>query len=147
MSALIETFGVDWHHLFVQTVNFAILAALLSYLLYKPVLKMVRERQAVVAKGVEDAEAAALALKSADVTAKAKTDAAEVEAGGIVERARESAVSEKSRIMKEAEDRAAKVAEDADLRAKEVAAKALRDSEQEIARLAILAAGKALAQK
>lgn len=146
MSALIETFGVDWHHLFVQTVNFAILAALLSYLLYKPVLKMVRERQAVVAKGVEDAEAAALALKSADVSAKAKTDAAEIEAGGIVERARESATSEKSRIMKEAEERAAKVAEDADLRAKEVAAKALRDSEQEIARLAILAAGKALAK-
>jgi hypothetical protein len=49
--------------------------------------------------------------------------------------------------MRDAEARAAQVAADAEARAKESAAKALRDSEQEIARLAVLAAAKAMQQK
>lgn len=147
MSALFEAFGVEWHLLLIQAVNFAILVAALTYFLYKPVLKIVRERQQMVVKGVEDAEAAARALREADSAAKAKTDAAEIASQELVNRARQSALDEKARIAKEAEDRAAKIAEDAELRAKETAAKALRESEQEIARLAILAAGKALAKE
>lgn len=147
MSALFETFGIDWHLLFAQGVNFLILAVALTWLLYKPVLRMVSERQAVIEKGVKDAEDAAVTLRDADASAKAKTDAAQMEAGAIVDRARQSASDEKARITKEAEERAAKIASDADMRAKETAAKALRDSEQEIARLAVLAAGKALAEK
>jgi len=146
MSALFETFGIDWHLLFAQGVNFAILAVALTWLLYKPVLRMVRERQAVIEKGVADAMSASRALESAEGEAKRKTDAAEIEASGIVDRARQAAHDEKARITKEAEERAAKIASDADLRAKETAAKALRESEQEIARLAVLAAGKALAK-
>ncbi len=147
MTALFETFGIDWQLLIAQAVNFLVLAVGLTYLLYKPVLRMVRERQAFVAKGVEDAEAAAVALKDADAAVRQRTDAAEREASGIVERARQSASDEKARISAEAEERAAKIAADAEMRAKETAAKALRDSEQEIARLAVLAAGKALADK
>lgn len=147
MSALFEAFGVEWHLLLIQAVNFAILVAGLTYFLYRPVMKIVAERERVVAKGVEDAEAAAIALRDADAVAKTRKDTAEVESQELVERARQSALEQKARIAKEAEERAAKIAEDAELRAKETAAKSLRDSEQEIARLAILAAGKAVVEK
>ncbi|MBP6860033.1 MAG: ATP synthase F0 subunit B [Candidatus Pacebacteria bacterium] len=147
MSALFGAFGVEWHLLLIQAVNFAILVAGLTYFLYRPVMNIVAERQRVVAKGVEDAEAAATALREADNVAKARKDAAETESQELVERARQSALEQKARIAKEAEERAAKIAEDAELRAKETAAKSLRDSEQEIARLAILAAGKAVVEK
>ena len=53
MSALITAFGIDWHLLFANAVNFIVLAALLTWLLYKPVMKMVAEREAVVGASPE----------------------------------------------------------------------------------------------
>jgi F-type H+-transporting ATPase subunit b len=147
MSALLSTFGVDWHLLFAQMVNFGILVAALTYLLYKPVMNMVHERERVVAKGVEDAEEAARQLTKAEHDVKDKLTVAEREASNIVDVARKSAGDERNRIVKEAEARAAQVDKDAHARAEEVAAKSLRDSEKEIARLAMLAAAKVMAEK
>jgi len=147
MDALIHTFGIDWHLLFAYAVNFGVLAAALTWLLYKPVLRMVAERARVVAKGVEDAEEAEIKLQEADKTASKLVTVAENEAVQIVDSARAAAGDEKSRILKEAESRAAQIAKDAESRATETAAKALRESEKEIARLAVLAAAKAMADK
>jgi F-type H+-transporting ATPase subunit b len=147
MSALISAFGIDWHLLFANAVNFIVLAALLTWLLYKPVMKMVAEREAVVAKGVHDAHAAAKKLEDAEGEAGRRISGAETEAVSIVDAARASATEEKARIVKDAEERAAQLSKDAEARAKEASAKALRESEKEIARLAILAAGKAMAEK
>ncbi len=144
MSALFTTFGIDWHLLLAQIANFAVLAVALTWLLYKPVLNMAKERERVVAKGVNDAEKAAQHLLHADAEATTRLMKAEKEAGGVVEHARRAAADERTRILKEAEERAAHVASDAEARAKETAAKALRDSEKEIARLAILAAEKVI---
>lgn len=146
MSALLSTFGIDWHLLFANIVNFVILAALLTWLLYKPVMKAVTERERVVAKGVEDAEEAAKRLRDADAAARERMNAAETQATGIVETARRAAGDEKAKIVGDAEARAAHIAADAELRAKEASAKALRESEKEIARLAVLAAAKAMAE-
>lgn len=147
MSALLSTFGIDWHLLFAHGVNFAILAGLLTWLLYKPVMKMVAERERVVKQGVEDAEEAARTLSEAEHTASERLNKAESEAVGIVDTARQSAGEERTRIVKEAEARAAAVAADAEARSKEAAAKALRESEKEIARLAVLAAAKVMQEK
>jgi F-type H+-transporting ATPase subunit b len=144
MAALLEAFGIKGSLLLAQLVNFGVLFIALSYLLYKPVMKTLDERRAKVAQGVLDAEEAAKKLASADEEATVTVQSAEKEAEGIVKSAREEAGSEKQRIVKEAEARAASIAEDAEARAKETAAKALRESEKEIARLAILAAEKAM---
>jgi F-type H+-transporting ATPase subunit b len=147
MGALITTFGVDWRSLGLEVVNFAILVAVLTWLLYKPVLKMVKERQQIIAKGVEDAEAAATQLRATDAEVKTRISVAETEAAGIVENARGAANDTKARILKDADERAAQVAADAEARAKEAQAKALRESEKEIARLAVLAAAKIMSEK
>jgi F0F1-type ATP synthase, subunit b len=144
MDQLLEAFGIQGSLLLAQLVNFGVLFVALTYLLYKPVMKTLDERRAKVAQGVLDAEAAAKKLASADAEASSTVQGAEREAEGIVASAREEAGSEKARIVKEAETRAAAVAADAEARAKETAAKSLRESEKEIARLAILAAEKAM---
>jgi F-type H+-transporting ATPase subunit b len=144
MAALLEAFGIKGSLLLAQLVNFGVLFIALSYLLYKPVMKTLDERRAKVAQGVLDAEEAAKKLASADEEATVTVQSAEKEAEGIVKSAREEAGSEKQRIVKEADARAASIAADAEARAKETAAKALRESEKEIARLAILAAEKAM---
>lgn len=147
MNALFTTFGIDWHLLIAQTINFIILAVALTWFLYKPVLKMVKERERVVAKGVEDAEESKQRLSYTETEVEKRLSAAEKEASSLVERAKHSAVDERTTILKEAEERALRVALDAEARAKETAAQALRESEQEIARLAILATEKVLAKK
>ena len=144
MEALFAAFGIDWKLLLVQAVNFGVLFLALTYLLYKPTMKVLDERRITVAQGVLDAEEAAKKLAEADETAAGVVKGAEGEAEGIVASAREVASGEKARILKEAETRAAAVAADAEARATEAAAKALRESEKEIARLAILAAEKAM---
>jgi len=144
MEALFSAFGIDWKLLLAQAVNFGVLFALLTYLLYKPVLKTLEERRNVVAQGVKDAEEAREKLAGADVEVSEKITGAEQEAQQIVSSARDEAGSERSRLLKEAEERAAGIAADAEARAKETAARALRESEKEIARLAMLAAEKAM---
>lgn len=144
MEQLFETFGIDWKLLLAQVLNFGVLFFALTWFLYKPVLKTLDERKAKIAKGIEDADRAAIAASEADEKAAEVVKGAESEAEGIVSSARDLAGTEKARLMKEAEERAAQIAADADARAKEVAAKALRDSEKEVARLAVLAAEKVL---
>jgi F-type H+-transporting ATPase subunit b len=144
MGALLDAFGIQPQLLLAQAVNFAVLFGALSYLLYKPVLKTLEERRAVVAKGVEDAHAAEVALASAGEKVDHLVHSAETEAEGIVGRARTEAGVEKAKLVKDAEARAAAIAADAEARAQETAAKTLRESEKEIARLAVLAAEKAM---
>ena len=133
MSALFTTFGIDWHLLIAQMINFAILAVALTWLLYKPVLKMVKEREQVIVKGVADAEESAKRLSDADSEAGKRLTAAEREAEGMVERARHSATDTQTKILKEAEERALQVARDAEARAKETVAQSLRESERDCA--------------
>lgn len=144
MEQLFETFGIDWRLIIAQAVNFGLLFVVLSYFLYKPVMKTLDERRQKIAQGVEDAEKASAALATADEESKKRVSAAESEAEGIVASARDTAGTEKTRIVKEAEARAEALQKDAEARAQETAAKALRDSEKEIARLAVLAAEKAM---
>lgn len=144
MSSLLSAFGIQTHLLVAQLINFGALLAVLTYFLYKPVMKTLDERRLVVAKGVEDAQKATEALEGATEKAHEIERSAEADAGEIVNRAREEANHERDRLVKEAQERADGIEKDAQARAKEAHEQALRESEKEIARLAILAAGKAM---
>ena len=61
MEQLIQAFGIDARLILIQVVNFGLLMAALTYLLYKPVLKMLHDRQEKIAQGLKDAEEAGLA--------------------------------------------------------------------------------------
>ena len=144
MSSLFGAFGIELHLLVAQLINFGVLFVVLMYLLYKPVLKVLDERRAVVAKGVEDAREAEAALKGAGEKVQEMVRTAESDAEGIVTSAREQAGTERDRITNEARARAESIEADAKARAQEESARVMRESEKEIARLAILAAEKAM---
>ena len=136
MNQLFGAFGIEWKLLIAQAVNFAIVLAVLYYFLFRPLKRVLVKRQEVIAKGVQEAQEAEEKLKGADAVATEKVNLAETQAEAIVTSARVEAGNEKSQILK-----------DAEARAKEQASKALHESEKEIARLAVLAAGKVLADK
>ncbi|NLF15063.1 MAG: F0F1 ATP synthase subunit B [Anaerolineaceae bacterium] len=53
-----EALGINLGYLISQIVNFTLLALLLYFVAYKPVLRMLDERSARINKGIEDAEQA-----------------------------------------------------------------------------------------
>ena len=147
MSALFEAFGVNWQLLLVQAINFGLLLFVLTYFLYKPVMKMIDERQKKIAEGVRTAEEAARRLADAKQEGDQITGEAAREAEGIVASARTRADERGVEIVKAAQVQADAVLKDAAARAEEAKRQALQESQREIARAAMLAAEKILREK
>lgn len=144
MQEIIHAFGIDWRLIAIQIVNFGLLAGVLWYFLYTPVLTLLSEREAKIKQGVEDAENAKNALASADAEKTVIVKDAHTEATHIVARATQYA-EEKSRVLlDEAAQKVVREIENAKATALEIQEQALKKSEAEIAKLAILGAEKVL---
>ena len=144
MSDLFAVFGINWKLLLIQAFNFGALLAILTYLLYKPILKVIDERQKKIADGVKKAELAQKHLDEAKSKGEHIVGTAAREAEQLVASARTHADERGSEILKAAEARAESVLKDASARAQESKRQAMRESEREIARAAMLAAEKIL---
>ena len=147
MGELFATFGVNWKLLFIQAINFGLLLSVLTYFLYKPILRIIDERREKIAEGVRTAEAAERKLADAKTESEGIVGSAAREAEGLVASARSRADEKGSEIMKAAEARAAATLKEAGERAEEAQRQALKESEREIARAAMLAAEKILREK
>jgi F-type H+-transporting ATPase subunit b len=147
MSELLATFGVNWKLLLVQVINFGLLLAILTYFLYKPVLRIIDERREKIAEGVRTAEAASRRLAEAKEEGEGIVGNAAREAEGIVAAARGRAEERAEGIVETAETQAQNLLKEATARAEEAKRQALKESEREIARAAILAAEKILREK
>lgn len=144
MSELFATFGINWKLLLIQAVNFGVLLTALTYFLYRPVMKMLDERRAKIAEGVQAAEAAGQRLADAKTEADSIVGDGARQAETLLSNARSSAEEKGASILKDAETRAAQVMKDAEARAAESQRQAMRESEREIAKAAMLAAEKIL---
>jgi len=147
MSALLGAFGINWHLLVIQAVNFVLLLSALTYFLYKPILRIIDERRRMIADGVAKASAADKQLENAKIESESIVGGAAREAEGLVASARTRAEERGTEIVKAAEARAAAALKDANERAEETKRQALKESEREIARAAVLAAEKILREK
>lgn len=144
MREILDAFGVDWRLIVIQIFNFTLLLTALWYFLYTPILKILKERQGVVEKGVRDAEEAEKKLLNAhsekdDILRKAHTEGEEVAL-----RAKKYAEGEASEIVESAHGKSEKFVEEAKKQAELIKQEARRESQAEIAKVAILAAEKVL---
>ena len=144
MEQLIQAFGIDVKGITVQIINFVILMGLLSYFLYKPVLKLLQDREDAIKQGIADAEAAAAAKAEADTERQTVVAAAHKEADDINARAKVAADEKTDEILNNAEDKAAQVIKAAEQKGVDLQAHARKESEAEIAKLAVLATEKLL---
>ena len=147
MDQLFAAFGVNWKLLFIQAVNFGLLLSLLTYLLYKPLLRIIDERREKVAEGVRTAQEAARTLADAKTESEGIVGTAAREAETLVATARARADEKGHEIVKAAESRADGVMKDAAARAEEAQRNAMQESAKDIARAAMLAAEKVLREK
>ncbi len=110
-----EALGVNLGYLIMQILIITIMLLLMKGLVYKPILRILDERKARVAKGLEDARQAAIARDNADVEAKKILDTARQEAAKIrqdaVAQADETAKAIEAKANEEARDIVAGAAE------------------------------------
>ncbi|MFO7663278.1 MAG: F0F1 ATP synthase subunit B [Chloroflexota bacterium] len=78
-----EALGINLGYLLTQILGISALLLLLTAFIYKPILRVLDERKARIAKGLEDARQAAIARENADAEAKRILDEARVEASSI----------------------------------------------------------------
>lgn len=147
MEQLLHAFGIDGRLIIIQIINFVVLASLLSYFLYKPLLKILNEREEKIKQGITDAEEAAKAKSIALDEKQAILTAAQTEAQDMSTRAQAFAKEKESEIVAQAQDKAADVVKAAEAKSVQLKEQALKDSEAEIAKLAILTAEKILNEK
>jgi F-type H+-transporting ATPase subunit b len=147
MDEIINAFGIDQRLIIIQIVNFTILMVALGYFLYKPILKLLQEREEKIAQGIKDAELAAGAKAEADSEKQVVLSAAHGEASAIASRAKVAAEAKTAEILSVAQDKASQVLKEAEVKSEQLKKQALAESEKAVAELAILAAEKVLREK
>jgi F-type H+-transporting ATPase subunit b len=147
MEAIIAAFGIDVHLIIVQIINFTILMVALGYFLYTPILNLLREREEKIAAGIKDSEAAAVAKASAEAEKAVVLTEAHHAAAEVNNRAKAAAEVTGAEIVAAAEAVAQAAKAKAVAEAEQLKAAAIKASEAEIAKTAILAAEKILREK
>ena len=84
----IAALGINTGFIIAQIINFLLIMALLTVVLWKPIVNMLDSRSAKIAKGLEDASAAANARRNAEAEAEKILAQARSEAAQVIEEAR-----------------------------------------------------------
>ena len=147
MERFFTEFGVNLPALIFQIINFLLLLYLLNRLLFKPLLKTLDERQARIGQGLKDAEQAARDRELARAERGAALDEARREAQTMIQRATKIAEDSRNEIVAAARSEAERVT--ARARDEIVAEKdrAMAEIREQVADLAILAAGRLLREE
>lgn len=140
--AFFGAFGVDLFKLAFQIINFLLILYLLNRFLFKRVLALLDERQAKIAKGLEDAEAAARDRELARAEREAALDEARKEAQAMIARATKIAEDSRNEIVAAARAEAEKVMARATEEITAEKERAIAELRSHVADLALDAAGK-----
>jgi F-type H+-transporting ATPase subunit b len=109
MTEFFDVFGVNIPSLLFQVINFLLLLYLLNRFLFKRVLGRLDERSSRIAKGLEDAEAAARDRELARAEREAAVDEARRQAQELVARATKMAEDTRNELVTAARDEAEKL--------------------------------------
>jgi F-type H+-transporting ATPase subunit b len=142
VGAFLDSFGVDLPKLLFQVINFLLLLYLLNRFLFKPVLKLLDERETRIRKGLEDAEAAAHERELAKAEREAAMDEARKEAQVMIARATKIADDSRAEILAEAKAQAEKVTSRAREEITAEKERAMSELRATVADLALEAAGR-----
>ncbi|MBM3257439.1 MAG: ATP synthase F0 subunit B [Candidatus Liptonbacteria bacterium] len=87
MNELLSQLGIDWRLLLSQAVNFGLLVIILTFFAYKPLLRLMKERERKIKEGLAKAEEAEAQLKEAHTLKIQKLKEADAEALTVLQQA------------------------------------------------------------
>lgn len=137
-----EALGINLGYLIMQILGITVLLLVMKGLAYGPILRVLDERKARIAKGLEDARQASIARDNADAEAKKILDAARAEAAKIRSDAAVQAEETSKGILKKAGEDAKVVLASAQTDALAERNRILADLRGQVAGIAIAAANK-----
>jgi len=137
-----EGLGINLGYLIVQIGAVVVLIILMKAFAYGPITRMLEERQARIAKGLEDARQAAIARDNADAEAKKIQENARAEAAQIRSEATVQAEETSASIIAKANSDAKQVLADAREEAIEERNRILADLRSQVAAISIAVANK-----
>ncbi len=137
LEQVARTFGVDWLHLFAQSVSFGIVCAVLYVYAYKPVLGILEARRQQIAAGLANAAKIKAELARIESERQAVLTKAGDEGRRLIDEARAAA----ARVQAEETQKATAAAEQILARAREAAerdhARMLTELKHEVGRLVV----------
>ncbi|MDX1614746.1 MAG: F0F1 ATP synthase subunit B [Candidatus Promineifilaceae bacterium] len=141
-----EGLGINLGYLIIQILGLIVLILLMRAFAYDPILRLLQERQARIAKGLEDARQAAIARDNADAEAKKILEAARSEAAKIRSDATVQAEETADGITSQAEEEAKQILAEAREEAQEERDRILADLRTQVGDIAMAAANKLVGQ-
>lgn len=136
----------DWRVALYAIINFAVLAGLLTLFLYKPVLRMLDQRQADIDQALAEAAQAKRLAATTESRLQEEAEQAREQAAALVAAGREQAEQERQRLLAQAQQEAEQVARIERERLAQERVQAERELEKRAARLAVEAAEQLLRQ-
>ena len=109
MGDLIQALGIQWSVLIAQMVNFVILIVVLTKFVYKPILKVIDDRRALVADSMKKVEEIDCQKEIIDSERTAILRKADEEAGALLERAKNEAEAMRADIERSAKQQAGQI--------------------------------------
>lgn len=141
-----EGLGINPWMLLAQIISFVLLVVILRAVGYKPIQKMLQERQERIARALEEAKAAEEARAKVEAEREEILNRARAEAQEIVAEAQKRAREEREKLLAQAREEAERIREAARREAEAERAQVLGQMREQIAALAIAAARKLIGE-
>lgn len=142
-----EEFGVQWPFLFAQIVSFAVVAALLYYMGFKPVIATIDERQKKIAEGLQYSEEMKVKLAESERKQEETLREASMQAQKMIDEARATAKELADKQAKEATERGEQILRKAQEASELDRKKIMEEARAEIARLVVATSSKVLSRE
>ena len=141
VETIARTFGVDWPHLTAQTLSFGIVCALLYWLAYQPVLRMLAERRGQIAQGLENTQKINAALAGIEAQRQGILSEARAQSAQLMAETRDAAAHLREREARRATSDAERILSEARQAAAQEHARMLVELRREVGRLVVQTTG------
>lgn len=138
----IEKFGIDWKLLIAQGVNFAIVLLVLWKFAYKPILKMLHEREKTIDQSLKNADRVAALKQEMEVEKKAVLTEAKKEAQVVLQDAQKKIEQNRQIQLDKTKQEVAELVTKAKQEITQEKTKAMKAAERELGAIAVSVAEK-----
>jgi F-type H+-transporting ATPase subunit b len=136
----VEGLGINLGYLFIQIIAFIVIYTLLTRFIYDPLNNVLKARRARIAKGLEDAAAAANARRNAETEAEQILSAARADGARVIEEARARGEEVARQVEADARQEAETIRAEGHARAAEERDRQLADLRGQVAAISIAVA-------
>ncbi|MDP2641124.1 MAG: F0F1 ATP synthase subunit B [Candidatus Yanofskybacteria bacterium] len=144
MGDLLAQFGIDWRLLLAQAVNFGIVAGLLAWFVFRPLLSFLEERRKRIQEGLEMRQKAEDEIARTQEMRKQELARVKRQAEQLLSEAKERGAEREREMIARAKEETGKELARAQEDIRREKDQAIQEAKEEIATLALLSAEKVL---